>query len=100
MLKNAKILFNGWGPIIALVWLLLALGLLPGCHTMDETRERPRSCEAQPCSVPERGTSTLSARTTFDDYQGATLSIEHGVVTDDGRQLVVCGPSSVVRLTS
>ncbi len=85
MLNNLRILLNGWGPIVVLVWLLLALGLLPGCCTADDLRERPRSCEAQPCSVPERGTSTLTARTTYDDYQGATLSIEHGVVMDDGQ---------------
>jgi hypothetical protein len=85
VMNNIKILFRGWGPIVALIWLVLTLGLLPGCHTGDDERERPRNCSVHPCSVPERGTSTLVARTTYDDYQGATLSIEHGVVSDDGR---------------
>jgi hypothetical protein len=89
MFSKATIYWRGWIAIIALYWLLLSLGLLPGClspaASQDDRRERPRECSAQPCSVPVRGTSTLRARTTYDDYQGATLSIEQGVVLDDGR---------------
>lgn len=78
----------GWFSLFALGWILLSLGLLPGCHPAeagDDPNLRPRFCGGDPCVVPLRGTATLAARTTFDDYQGATLSIEHGVVLDDGR---------------
>jgi len=89
--NQRKIFGTGWGSIIALAWLVVCMGLVPGCYIGSDAdadadeRERPRTCAADPCSVPERGTSTLTARTTYDDYQGATLSVEHGVVTDDGR---------------
>lgn len=88
MLRKATIFSSGWFSLFALGWLLLSLGLLPGCHTAEAGENpdlRPRFCGDDPCSVPLRGEATLTARTTFDDYQGATLSMEHGVVLDDGR---------------
>lgn len=84
MLKKSVVRTVGWSFVSA--GLIFCLGFMPGCNMADANeRQRPRTCEDQPCSVPERGTATLTARTTYDDYQSATLSIEHGVVSDDGR---------------
>lgn len=54
-----------------------------------DTGECPECLESPDCSsghcVPRCGTATLKARTTFDDYEAATISFRYATVQEDGK---------------
>ena len=57
--------------------------------TACDPSECPECLEAPDCAtgrcIPRCGTATLKARTTFDDYEAATISFRHATVAEDGQ---------------
>ena len=66
----------------------LLLGLIVPLTACDPS-ECPECLEAPDCAtgrcIPRCGTATLKARTTFDDYEAATISFRHATVAEDGQ---------------
>jgi hypothetical protein len=68
----------------------LATGLVSwsGCHIeYDEGRDCRPGGEGCLSGVPTHGEATLQARTTYEDYEAATLSFTWATVADDERVL-------------
>ena len=66
---------------LILIPAILILGCDPG--ECPECFDTP-TCQDGTC-VPSCGVATLTARTTYDDYQAATFSFKHAAAVDDGR---------------
>ncbi|MFH2006751.1 MAG: hypothetical protein ABI333_09215 [bacterium] len=89
MFSRNPVGWRHWLSLVTLIAVVVTLGIATGCTPGPEGPENllPRTvCTAdRPCpAAPARGGAILVARTTYDDYQGATLSIEHAVVADEG----------------
>lgn len=69
-------------PILAL--FLCAPSVLGGCGNED-SENTGQACGERCTRVPRGGRATLFARTTYDDYQAATMSFEHATSTDEGQ---------------
>jgi len=70
----------------ATAMVLLLLVPLSACDNGSSCPEcfEPPDCTTGRC-VPRCGTATLMARTTFDDYEAATISFRHATVEEDGQ---------------
>lgn len=71
--------------LMAIIAMSITTLLVGGCDGSDcaECFDDP-GCTDGSC-VPRCGVATLKARTTFDDYEAATISFKHATVAEDGR---------------
>jgi len=68
----------------ATLMMLALVAAACGDEDCPECFAAPPTCTSGSC-VPSCGQATLKARTTFDDYEAATISFKHATVVDNGQ---------------